>query len=996
MTSSKDRMCIAALMLLAFVCHAATGSNANDGDATALAISVNAADDSASIPDFDGDGTIGFGDFLIFAGVFGARQGDEKYEGKYDLNGDGEIGFSDFLIFAENFGKEAPSPVVANPDANLRAAIEAALNKESGAPIIQAEMATLDSLAASDAEITDLTGLESAVNLTYLSLNDNDITDIPALSELTILERLWLSNNRIEDISALAKLTNLTELWLWNNQIEDISTLANLTGLTQLSLGRNMITDISALSGLINLNTLILRSNRISDLAPLAANKGLARGVTVDVTDNPLNATSESTHIPALQARGVSVSFTPSPTVSIPDANLRAAIEAALNKASGAPITQAEMATLDSLVSTAYGREGIRSLSGIESATNVWKLNLRNNSITDISALAGLNNLTYLRLGGNELTDISPLAGLTNLTWLDLERNDITDVAPLSGLSKLTRLDLWSNRIRDISPLAGLTNLTELGVGANHLADVSALAGLTNLRTLWLAANNITDISPLAGLTNLRTLWLRDNELTDISPLAGLTKLRRLSLSENNITDISPLAGLTGIQQLNLGFNPIVDISALSGLTRMGELNLEATDITDISALAALTGMYGQLDLGFNFISDISALSGLTNLRELDLRGNPLGDSSIDVHIPFHERNGATVTFNSLREGDFDIELVFLDSFTERHKRVFQFAARRWMSAITEDLPDYEFTQGWSGRCGGQSYEISAGERIDDLRIYVISFDQETFKDEGYSSAAWASSNLLRDETHLPVVGCMGFGFFSVGPVLVDVGLHEVGHVLGFGTVWNDLGFFQNPPGGDEHFNGPLAIAAFDDAGGGDYTGAKVPVEFGFHWRSSVLEAELMGGMQLWRPSGAALSAITVQSFADLGYGVDVSQADAYTLPRTTSGAKVAVSTPAVPGFDANVFRPDVYTLPVTDPHWQGGTSGRAPLPRGNGRTGPMDSAERVWGRGITFDLPDRRQIWRTGSPSFAEPKLTCGGGLMNEPIYVVDPQGRIVRTINR
>ena len=95
MTSSKGIICLAALALLAFVYHAAMGSDASDVDATALAISVDAnGDDTASIPDFDGDGTIGFGDFVIFAGVFGARESDEKYEAKYDLNGDGEIGFS--------------------------------------------------------------------------------------------------------------------------------------------------------------------------------------------------------------------------------------------------------------------------------------------------------------------------------------------------------------------------------------------------------------------------------------------------------------------------------------------------------------------------------------------------------------------------------------------------------------------------------------------------------------------------------------------------------------------------------------------------------------------------------------------------------------------------------------------------------------------------------------------------------------------------------------
>ena len=668
---------------------------------------------------------------------------------------------------------------------------------------------------------------------------------------------------------------------------------------------------------------------------------------------------------------GVMVEELDTTPVTIPDVNLRAAVEAALGKASGAPITQAEMATLDSLVLNAYGREGIRSLSGIESATNVWKLNLRYNSITDISPLAGLNNLTWLDLAGNDLTDISPLAGLTNLTWLGVGGNHLTDVSSLAGWTNLRTLRLGANNITDISPLAGLTNLTELHVGGNPFTDVSSLAGLTNLTWLGLSANNITDISPLAGLTNLTNLQLSVNGITDISPLEGLTNLRTLWLFSNSITDISALAGLN-LWVLNLGFNPIVDISALSGLTNLGSLNLEATDITDISALAALTGMGGELDLGFNFITDISALSGLTNLRELDLRGNPLNDSSIDVHIPFHERNGATVTFNSLREGDFDIELVFLDSFTERHKRVFQFAARRWMSAITEDLPDYEFAQGWSGRCGGQSYEISAGERIDDLRIYVISFDIETKKDEGYPSNAWGGPSVLRDETHLPVVGCMGFGFSSVGAVLVDVGLHEVGHVLGFGTVWNDLGFFQNPPGGDEHFNGPLAIAAFDDAGGGDYTGAKVPVEFGFHWRSSVLEAELMGRMQLWRPSGAALSAITVQSFADLGYGVDVTQADPYTLPGAASAkasAKIAATMPAISGVD--VTRADAYSLPGADPHWLGSIAGGLPLLPGDDR----------W-RGHLARSPR------------AEPELSCGAGLRLEPIHVVDPQGRIVRTL--
>ncbi len=59
-------------------------------------------------PDFDGDGTVGFSDFLQFAGNFGLSHGDEGYDARFDLDGNGAIGFSDFLIFAGAFGKETP------------------------------------------------------------------------------------------------------------------------------------------------------------------------------------------------------------------------------------------------------------------------------------------------------------------------------------------------------------------------------------------------------------------------------------------------------------------------------------------------------------------------------------------------------------------------------------------------------------------------------------------------------------------------------------------------------------------------------------------------------------------------------------------------------------------------------------------------------------------------------------------------------------------------
>ena len=233
-------------------------------------------------------------------------------------------------------------------------------------------------------------------------------------------------------------------------------------------------------------------------------------------------------------------------------------------------------------------------------------------------------------------------------------------------------------------------------------------------------------------------------------------------------------------------------------------MNLAQNAITDASGVGGLANLTG-LGLAFNAIMDVSLLDRLTNLQYLDLQGNPLSLTSINDHLPALERNGVTVRFDRLRKGDFDIELVFLGDFIEGQKSVLQYAARRWMSVITEDLPDYEFTQGWSGTCGGQPFEIPSGERIDDLRIYVGSFEDA----EGPSG--YGGTSLLR-ESYLPIFGCMTFN--SKPSYLQITGLHEVGHVVGFGRrIWGNLGFFQDTDG-DQHFNGPLAIAAFDDAGG--------------------------------------------------------------------------------------------------------------------------------------------------------------------------------------
>ena len=77
----------------------------------------------------------------------------------------------------------------------------------------------------------------------------------------------------------------------------------------------------------------------------------------------------------------------PNDPVTIPDAELRTAIEAELSKAASATITEGEMATLTDLTKT---NSTVSDLTGLEYATALTELYLNGNDITDISDLAGL------------------------------------------------------------------------------------------------------------------------------------------------------------------------------------------------------------------------------------------------------------------------------------------------------------------------------------------------------------------------------------------------------------------------------------------------------------------------------------------------------------------------------------------------------------------------------------------------------------------------------
>ena len=110
-------------------------------------------------------------------------------------------------------------PIAHIPDANLRAAINTALNDwylEMGYPemgrrsphasIFGIHMQRLTELSAEYLGISDLIGLEHATYLTKLNLSGNSLVDVSSLATLKNLTRLELSHNAIVDVSSLATL----------------------------------------------------------------------------------------------------------------------------------------------------------------------------------------------------------------------------------------------------------------------------------------------------------------------------------------------------------------------------------------------------------------------------------------------------------------------------------------------------------------------------------------------------------------------------------------------------------------------------------------------------------------------------------------------------------------------------------------------------------------------------------------------------------------------
>ncbi|HLB53560.1 MAG TPA: Ig-like domain-containing protein [Gemmatimonadales bacterium] len=226
---------------------------------------------------------------------------------------------------------------------------------------------------------------------------------------------------------------------------------------------------------------------------------------------------------------------------------------------------------------------------------------------------------------------------------------------------------------------------------------------------------------------------------------------------------------------------------------------------------------------------------------------------------------------------------------TPEQRAAFDGAIARWTGFLVAGAPPYLVYE--DAGCGN-----IIGETVDGVVIAV-----ELRPIDGPNGILGAAGPcILRDEGYLPAQGYMQFdtadlALLQQASLLEPVILHEMGHVLGFGTIWNFNpgnglpfnAFLLGRPGPDPTFNGPAARAAFfgSVAPGTSFTGTPIPVEGTpagagtaySHWRESTFRNEVMTGF-ISTTGVNPLSAMTVQQFRDLGYMVNDAMAEAYTF----------------------------------------------------------------------------------------------------------------------
>ena len=511
-----------------------------------------------------------------------------------------------------------------------------------------AEMTRMKSLTFYNTAVSDLTPLAEMTQLKYLWASNTEVSDVSPLAGLTQLKHLVLGGNgAISDISPLGGLTQLTYLSLSSTAISDVSVLAEMTQLIDLSLFGTAISDVSVLAGMTQLKQLHLSDTAVSDISPLT---GLTKLTFLSVSGNSLSYVAINTHIPAIQAKGTQVVFTPRTP--------RTLETIAGTAQSGLPNTTLPLPFIVE-VRDAQNRVFSEVPATFAITSGDGKLSVTTTK-TDVDGKAQ----TYLTLGKTAGT-ITVQVSVPEIK----QPIQFTAEVVRPGTQIVIRDPALRTRIAETLgkpsdgtiTVADMSQLTELTANNANIRELTGLQHAAHLTTLSLDNNAITDMAPLAGLTQLQTLSLNGNRLewlsldyttvSDVLPLAELTQLKWLDLRGTEVSDVSPLVGLTQLTELFLTGNPLNYASLHTHIPAMQAKGIQVYfDQRTYPALDIISGAGQQATGG-------ESLANPLVVAAIDANGTPM--PGVPVTFTVTQGNGELSTTTATTDANGRAETTF-------------------------------------------------------------------------------------------------------------------------------------------------------------------------------------------------------------------------------------------------------------------------------------------------------------------------------------------------
>jgi hypothetical protein len=289
--------------------------------------------------------------------------------------------------------------------------------------------------------------------------------------------------------------------------------------------------------------------------------------------------------------------------------------------------------------------------------------------------------------------------------------------------------------------------------------------------------------------------------------------------------------------------------------------------------------------------------TGLTLSSSGALGGTPTTIGTFNATVKATAANGQAATLalvltvnRATGPGSFTITTMNITALSPGVAAALAKAKARWEAVIVGDEPDDSVPPAFfaPSDCNGFGSRLN-GAHIDDILV-VVNIGPI---DGAGNVLGQAGPCAYHDEGGLPAIGQLTLDTSDLDPLigtetLTAIFFHEIGHILGFGTVWTGL-----VTGGhtDPRFMGGGAVKEFEALGGA--TGGVLLENQGgegtarSHWRETTFDSEVMTGFSEQVGVAQPLSRVTIGSMEDIGYTVDYSQADPYTLPapRIVQGA---------------------------------------------------------------------------------------------------------------